>query len=502
MLRNFCRVTVLVFAMGMVWGCGDERVMQSMVDGEEQGGRHPLSKLAVQTNVSQAVVVATVLRDGAPVIGAKVEFSRSVAGQTADYQWSGVTDENGRVRVGLTSGDVTGYYQARASIDGREIGSWSSIPINGGYEVMLDLPLGGRMRVVHSALLTVKIGFMYTAPTRSNTLRGAELAAMQLNEMGGVRGMPIEIVPRGDISDPEHAAEIAEELITKEGVLAIAGPNRSNYAVATAAVVQSQGIPMVTTTATNPTVTAAGDFVFMAAFTDDFQGKVMAQFAIEDLEAKTAAVLTRKGSLYSEGLSQTFIDNFTAYGGEVIHAQFYMLGDTDFTTQLTPVAESAPDVFFLPGFSSEIPLVVQQAKALGITGILLGGDSWDNTELVATSGEILEGSFFSTFFSSKVAPGDLSEDADQFIDAYTAMFGVAPDGGGALGYDALRLVALAMIRADELTPTAVRDEIAATRNYSGATVISHYDENRHTTKSAVINRIVNGAIEFYKLIAP
>ena len=165
-------------------------------------------------------------------------------------------------------------------------------------------------------------------------------------------------------------------------------------------------------------------------------------------------------------------------------------------------AESAPDVFFLPGFSSEIPLVVQQAKALGITGILLGGDSWDNADLVATSGEILEGSFFSTFFSSKVAPGDLSEDAHRFIDAYTAIFGVAPDGGGALGYDALRLVALAMLRADELTPTAVRDQIAATRDYSGATVISHYDENRHTTKSAVINRIVNGAIAFYKLIEP
>ena len=501
-MRNIFGAIVLALAAGLVWGCGGEQVMQSqMVEGEEQVGR-PLSKLAVQTNASQAVVMATVLRDGAPVVWAKVAFSRSIAGRAADYQWSGVTDENGRARVEITSDYVTGYYQARASIDGREIGFWSSIPINGGYEVVLNLPIGGRVRVAHSALLTVKIGFMYTAPTRSNTLRGAELAAMQLNEMGGVRGMPIEIVSRGDIRDPEHAAEIAEELITREGVLAIAGPNRSNFAVTTGAVVQSHGIPMVTTTATNPTVTATGNFVFMAAFTDDFQGKVMAQFAIEDLEAKTAAVLTRKGSIYSEGLSQTFIDNFTAYGGEVVHAQFYMQGDTDFSAQLTPVAESMPDVFFLPGFASEIPLVVQQAKALGIKGILLGGDSWDNTELVAASGAILEGSFFSTFFSSQVAPGDLSEDAHQFIDDYTAIFGVAPDGGGALGYDALRLVVQAMRRTDALTPMAIRDEIATTKDYSGATFISGYDENRHTTKSAVINHIVNGEIAFYKLIEP
>ena len=241
---------------------------------------------------------------------------------------------------------------------------------------------------------TIKIGFMYTSDTRSNSLNGAELAALQLNGEGGAHGREIEIIARGNISDTEQAAVIAEELIIQERVSAIVGPNRSNYAVAIGPVAQRHGIPMVTTTATNPSVTAAGDFVFMAAFTDDFQGKVMATFAARDLGAKTAAVLTRRESLYSEGLSQTFIDNFTALGGEVVHAQFYVRGDTDFTAQLTAVAEAAPDVFFLPGFASEIPLVVQQAKTLGITGILLGGDSWDNSVLISENSEILEGSFF------------------------------------------------------------------------------------------------------------
>ena len=179
-----------------------------------------------------------------------------------------------------------------------------------------------------------------------------------------------------------------------------------------------------------------------------------------------------------------------------------MRGDTDFTAQLAEIAESAPDVFFLPGFSAEIPLVVDQAKALGITGILLGGDSWDNAPLISDNAELLEGSFFSTFFTAKVAVGELSEEGYQFITAYTAIFGKAPDGGAALGYDALRIVVQAMWRADELTPTAIRDQIAATENYSGATLLSSYDENRHATKSAVINRIVNGEAQFHKLITP
>jgi branched-chain amino acid transport system substrate-binding protein len=358
---------------------------------------------------------------------------------------------------------------------------------------------------------TIKIGFLHTSPDRNNSRYGAELATLQLNKAGGVRGRSIQLIPRGiptqrliseNINDIEYVTALAEELIAEEQVSAIVGPNRSRYAVVVGELAQRHGIPMMATSATNPSVTAAGDFVFMAAFTDDFQGKVMAQFATQDLEAKTAAVLTRRDSLYSEGLSQTFIDNFTALGGEVTHAQFYMRGDTDFTAQLTEVAESGPDVFFLPGFSAEIPLVVEQAKTLGITGILLGGDSWDNAPLIADNATLLEGSFFSTYFSPKVTSGDVSEEAHQFITAYTAIFGDPPDGGAALGYDALRVVVQAMQRADELTPTAIRDQIAATKNYSGATFIAAYDENRHATKSAVINRIVNGEAQFHKLIKP
>ncbi len=347
----------------------------------------------------------------------------------------------------------------------------------------------------------IKIGFIYSSANRSHSLNGAEMAERKLNAEGGVHGTPIKVIARGNITSNEHAAEIAEALIA-EGISAIIGPNLSRYAVPIGEVAQQHEIPMVTTTATNPTVTAAGDFVFMSAFTDDFQGKVMARFAAQDLGAKTAAVLTRSESLYSGGLSQTFIDNFTASGGEVVGAEFYARGDTDFTALLTTIAESAPDVFFLPGFSAEIPLVVEQARTLGITGILLGGDSWDNAALIANSGAILEGSYFSTFFWADVPPGSLSKDAHQFIDTYTSIFGIPPDGGAALGYDALRLTVQAMRRAPELTPTEIRDQIAATKNYSGATFISGYNHNRHAAKSAFINRIVDGEARFHKLIQP
>ena len=358
----------------------------------------------------------------------------------------------------------------------------------------------------------IKIGFLYTTPNRNNSRYGAELATMQLNEAGGVRGVPIQLVARGiptqrfvseNINETEYVSRLALELIVEERVFAIVGPNRSTYAVVVGEIAQNHGIPMMATSATNPSVTAAGDFVFMAAFTDDFQGVAMAAFALQDLEAKTAAGLTHKGDVYSEGLSQTFIDSFIAHGGQVVVDEFYIAGDIDFTAQLTAIAEATPDVIFSTGFLPEVPLVVQQAREeIGITATFIGGDAWDNVALIETAGAVVDGSFFSSGFSAEAEPSDLGEDAYQFVTAYTAMFGVVPDGGAALGYDALRLVVQAMRGADDLTPIAIRDQLAATMNYSGATSISGYDENRHTSKSVVIKQIVNGEVQFHKLIEP
>ena len=142
-MRGFGSVVVMVIIAGLMWHCGGERVM---MEAEEQVGQ-PLSKLAVQDHASGAVVVASVRRDDAPVSGAMVEFARSIAGQAAVYAWSGMTDEDGRARLEI-AGDATGYYQARVSRDGSVIGFWSSIPINAGDEVMVNLPVGERAQVM------------------------------------------------------------------------------------------------------------------------------------------------------------------------------------------------------------------------------------------------------------------------------------------------------------------------------------------------------------------
>ena len=182
MSRCIRSIVAISLAAGVMLSCGGERVTRSQVADEQVG--QPLSKLATAEHRAQAVVMATLRQDDAPVSDATVEFSRSIAGQAPDYAWSGTTDGNGQAHVEIMSQNVTGYYQARAMKDGNTIGSWSSIPINGGYEVMLDLPIGGRAQVMGSSAIGAP------APSTQFTVRIENISPVFAYIASGVFAIP------------------------------------------------------------------------------------------------------------------------------------------------------------------------------------------------------------------------------------------------------------------------------------------------------------------------
>ncbi|MCE2449461.1 MAG: ABC transporter substrate-binding protein [Candidatus Latescibacteria bacterium] len=342
----------------------------------------------------------------------------------------------------------------------------------------------------------VKIGFLVSGD-RITYPNGAKIAVDEVNERGGLLGRSVELVIRMDIQEAAAAVQAAETMILTDEVVALVGPNRSSHAIEVGAVAQRHGMPMITTAATNPAVTAAGDFVFMAAFTDQFQGRVMAQFAKETLGVNAAAVLTQR-------IAEFFTAHFSGFGGEIVAEEFYESGATDFATQLTRIAAAAPEAVFLSGLPPEVALVTKQARALplhnaaGEPTLFLGADAWDNPTLLDNEDAAVDGSFFSSHFS----PDTDEPSARAFIDAYQTLYGIAPTGGDAVSYDAVRLLLEAAERAGSLDPDAVRQQLLATEQYAGATRIAGYNENRHPTKSAVIMTIENGAKRFYQQVDP
>ncbi|MDE2997667.1 MAG: hypothetical protein OXU79_01155 [Gemmatimonadota bacterium] len=166
MSRKIRNVFVSTVAAGLLSGCGGDRVATSMAPeadrraeeanadtGHRNSGQQS-GKLATGGNYGPAVVAVTVLLDGAPQGGVTVELSRSVSGRTADFAWSGTTNAQGEARIALGSANVNGYYRARVVQDGTVIGSWSSIPVNGGYAVSVELQVGGGARVTGTLSLS------------------------------------------------------------------------------------------------------------------------------------------------------------------------------------------------------------------------------------------------------------------------------------------------------------------------------------------------------------
>ena len=208
---------------------------------------------------------------------------------------------------------------------------------------------------------TVKVGFLVSGD-RASYADAAGIAVDEINDGGGLLGRSLELVIRSGIEEPSVSVETAEQMIVDDEVIALIGPNRSSHAVVVGETAQRHGRPMITTSATNPDVTRAGGFVFMAAFTDLFQGGVMARFAREELGLEVVAVLTLRGEVYTEGISEIFVSGFRDSGGTVAAEEFFDRGDTDFSEPLGRLAAAGAGALFISGFVEEIALVTRQAR--------------------------------------------------------------------------------------------------------------------------------------------
>ena len=330
-----------------------------------------------------------------------------------------------------------------------------------------------------------------------STDNGVRLALDEVNASGGVLGQPLRLITKDNQSKPGETSTAVRELITRNKVVALIGEVASGRSLEAAPIAQRSGIPMITPASTNEKVTEAGDHIFRVCFIDPFQGTVCAKFA-RKLGAKKAAVLTDVSKDYSLGLAKSFKEEFVKEGGVITGQQSYSGGDKDFSAQLTAVKADNPDVIFLPAYYTEAPLIIRQARQIGITVPFIGGDGWDSPELVAVGGPAVEGCYFSNHFSNQSTDPKVVE----FVKAYRAKYNTDPDAMVALGYDSLKLLADAMKRAGTTDPVKVTEALAATKDFEGVTGKITLDSHRNPNKPAVILKVKDGKFSYVETIAP
>ena len=338
-----------------------------------------------------------------------------------------------------------------------------------------------------------------TATFGISSHEGTLLAIEEINAAGGVLGKKLELLTEDTQSKAGEPATVVNKLIARDGVIAVLGEVASSRSLEAAPICQQNKIPMISPSSTNPDVTKTGDYIFRVCFIDPFQGTVMANFATKTLKAKRVAVLTDVKSDYSKGLAKFFKEKFRANGGEITAELDFNTGDKDFKAQLTAIKAANPDGVFVPGYYTEAALISVQAKQLGISVPLFGGDGWESSVLFEIGGEAVEGNYISTHYSPEVG-SDLSR---HFVAAYQKRWnGKMPDGLAACGYDSALVLADALKRAGTTDGPKLRDALAATKNFPAVTGTLTLNENRDATKSAVILKVEGGKFKYLETVEP
>lgn len=310
----------------------------------------------------------------------------------------------------------------------------------------------------------IKIGVF--EPTSGDSASGGkkEMLGMQFAnsetptvDIGG-ETYTVQLVPADNGSSTDKAPSAAADLVSK-GVAMVLGSYGSGVSMAASDTFKEAGIAAMGVTCTNPNVTAGNDHYFRICFLDNFQAQVLANFAAEKFQAKTAYCLGETGNEYDQGLIAFFEQIFTANGGKVIKDSF-PTNNSDFNSYLNKAKAEGADVIFTPVSIAYAVQIITQAQSLGITAPVLGSDTLDdNMVLDAAKGTDIQ-LYVSTFYQEGGAP-----EFDQGIKDYINSNSAAKEANGgndviaavtAMGYDAYYVALEAIKAAGSADPAAIK----------------------------------------------
>ena len=317
-------------------------------------------------------------------------------------------------------------------------------------------------------------------------------------------GKKIELVYGDNKSDMYIAESIAKELVDKDVALVLGSYGSSNSLIAVKTFEEAK-VPAIAITNTNQLVTSYNPFYFRVCLLESFQGVALAKYAVEEMGALTTAIMTEANDDFATAIANTYYDQFitrTNNSNALLVSCDYKESDTDFKEPLKKIKEAQPDVVFLPADAEQSALILKQAKQMGITSVFLGTDRWD-TEDFAVQMKLsgMENVSFSTIFDPDTSTTSMSE---SFLRAYQAKYGAdsVPDSAVALGFDAYLIAIDALNKAGTTEGEKLRNSIAYTQSFPGASGNITFDVNGDPIKSVVVKTVSGGAVESIYTMEP
>lgn len=346
---------------------------------------------------------------------------------------------------------------------------------------------------------TFKLGSIFSltgsyATIEDPALKGAKLAVKQVNAAGGVKGQQIELIQYDGKSTLADIANAAQRLVHEDKVTAIVGVADSGFYLASAPIAQDAGIPYIDVGGTVPNLPEQiGEFAHMMPFGDDYQAYVAAEFAIKDLGAKSAFLLRDSDTDYTNAIADFFVERFQKAGGKVIDESSYHTGDTDYSSHITKIrgTSPAPDFVYAAMNPGDDATFVRQAREAGVKIPIIGGDAFDNPDLVKNAGA---NNTADVYFTTHMAMTNDNPLVAKFIEAYQAEYGIPPENAFAgLGYDSVNLMVEAINKSTDMSSKAINDAIFTITAFTGVTGNADFsDPKRAPDKEVTIIAVKDG----------
>jgi branched-chain amino acid transport system substrate-binding protein len=342
--------------------------------------------------------------------------------------------------------------------------------------------------------MVVKIG--HVAPTSGGIAHlgkdnenGARMAIDELNAkptMIGGKKVKFEMLAEDDAGDPKQGTAVAQKLADSK-VNGVVGHLNSGTSIPASKIYSDAGIPQISPSATNPKFTRQGFKTTFRVVADDVHlGGTLGRYAVKELKGKSIAVIDDR-TAYGQGVAEEFTKAVKASGGAIAETQFTTDKATDFSAILTAIKAKKPDVVFFGGMDAVAGPMIRQMKQLGISAKFMGGDGICSGELPKlAAGAMADGQVVCA--EAGGVEGSQKAGMDEFYKKYKAKFGIDVQVYAPYVYDAVNVMAAAMVKAGSADPKVYLPVLAKTDGFKGVTGVISFDEK---------GDVKNGALTLY-----
>lgn len=281
---------------------------------------------------------------------------------------------------------------------------------------------------------------------------GVDTAVDVINAGGGVNGRKLEVVPIDDACEPKQGPTAANRVIN-EKIDFVVGHVCSGAAIAAADIYDSEGVVMVSSSATAPMLTDGKKyhFIFRTIGRDDQQGPAAAKYIAEHIKPQAVVVLHDKQS-YGQGVATSVRDELNKLGVKVVMFEGINAGDSDYSATITRLKSVGADFVYFGGYHPEMGLLMRQAAEQGLKIRFMGPEGVGNPEINAIAGPAVEGMLLTL-------PADFAGDPKnaQIVKAFTSKGRNASGAFQLTSYAAVQVIVEGIKGAGSTDPQKVAD---------------------------------------------